>query len=90
MPQTARTPIEKVVHAANLYHRGVICPAESWREINRATTGLDLRTLLDALSANDQELLRSMHRERPLSLESLAEENSQFATLLKWCVQPRR
>ena len=32
-----RTPIERVIHAAGLYHRGIFCPAETWYQIADAT-----------------------------------------------------
>lgn len=85
-----RTPSEIVVRAAKLYHHGVICPAESWHIINDATISLDVRALLNGLSESDQELIRRVHVERPLSLESLAESmatEGHYGTLLDWCIE---
>jgi len=83
-----RTPPETVVHAAKLYHDRVICPSESWRAINDATQELDLISLLNDLDSSEQELIRTIHLERPLSLENLAESDpdSQFPAMLKWCI----
>ena len=84
-----RTPSELVVSAATLYHRGIICPAESWHLINDAIVDMDVRALLNALPNDDQELVRSIHCERPLSLESLAEDitDEHYQTLLDWCLE---
>ena len=86
-----RTPSESVVHAAKLYHDHVICPSESWRAINDATQGLDLISLLNDLDSSDQELVRKIYLERPLSLQGLAESyiDSQFPVILKWCITDR-
>lgn len=83
-----RTPSEFIVHVARLYHRGVICPTETWNQIQDATADLNAVALFDELDEPQQTLVRGIHLERPESLENLAKSNadSQFAAMLNWCV----
>ena len=83
-----RTPSEFVVHVARLFHRGVICPTETWHQIHGATEDLNAVALFDKLDEPQQTLVRGIHLERPESLENLARSSvgSQFSAMLDWCV----
>ena len=83
-----RTPSEFVVHVARLFHRGVICPTETWNQIHDATVGLNAVALFDKLDEPQQTLVRGIYLERPESLENLARSKvgSQFSAMLDWCV----
>ena len=83
-----RTPMEHVIHVARLYHRGVICPTETWNVIYDGTEHLDVVALFRELADDEQDLVRGIHRERPGSLENLAHSkpDSQFPAMLAWCV----
>ena len=80
--------MEHVIHVARLYHRGVICPTETWNVIYDGTKHLDVVALFRALADDEQDLVHGIHRERPGSLENLAKSNpdSQFPAMLDWCV----
>ena len=77
-----------VVHAARLFHRGIICPTETWNVINDATADVDIVALLDGLDAVDRDAVRGIHNERPESLKHLAatRDDSHFPSLLRWCL----
>ena len=83
-----RTPSEIVVHVARLYHRGVICPTETWNQIHAAIVDLDAVSLFNELDEHEQALMRGIHLERPESLENLANSNSdsQFSAMIDWCL----
>ncbi|MCA9212028.1 MAG: hypothetical protein KDB27_03110 [Planctomycetales bacterium] len=85
---TQRNPFEFVVHVAQLYHRGVICPTEAWNQIHDATDDHDAIALFNQLNENGQELIREIHLERPESLEGLATAatGSRFPAMLDWCL----
>ncbi|MEM7313841.1 MAG: hypothetical protein AAF497_11885 [Planctomycetota bacterium] len=82
---TDRTSAEAVVHAATLFHRGVICPSEAWRAIYDATDATDVVAILDGLGDVGRSLVSGIHRERPKSLKCLAESDTGFQAMLDWC-----
>ncbi len=84
-----RSPPEMVVHAARLFHRGIICPTETWNVINDATANVDIVAILDGLDPVARDAVRGIHDERPESLEHLAatRDDSHFPSLLQWCLR---
>ena len=79
--------VESVLHVADLYHRGVICPAETWRQIHGAFAGADPREALSNFTSSDRTRVVAIYRDRPESLQRLASSSkgSGYAAILNWC-----
>ena len=60
-----RTSRDAVCHAALLYYRGVICPAEMWFQVVRVLTPESAAGILDSLPAETQRQLRAVFEDRP-------------------------
>ena len=82
----SRSPKESVLHFAKLFHRGVICPTETWNKIFEETENSDVVAVLNSLDPEEQMLIRGIHRERPNSLACLAEKNPEtnFPLIRDW------
>ena len=82
-----RTPAEFVIHVAQLFHRGIICPSETWRQIHDADASSSVTAIFDSLDDAARTLVLDIHRERPESLKFLSatEPDSDFSAMLEWC-----
>jgi hypothetical protein len=80
-------PIENVHHAATLYHRGIICPAEMWNRITDPLTTQTAVTILDGLPVNLQDTLRRAYAERPWSLRTGELDNDVRREVERWRMQ---
>ena len=72
---------------AKLFHRGIICPSETWRQIHDVDASSSITAIFDALDDAGRALVLGIHRERPNSLNFLseAEPESKFPAMLEWC-----
>ena len=79
--------ITGLVRSVTNYRRGIFCPAELWHQLAGRLAGRDARALLSALPADLQGMLRGCYRERALSLQTLASDDSLFQEIERWCRQ---
>ena len=87
-----REPREQVNHLIRLYHRGVICPSEMWRQIAWALTSATAADVLESLPAEVKEQLQVVWLDRPPAVyvegadPSPEEDWSEVcAQIVRWC-----
>ena len=74
-----------MVNLIRLFDQGVICPAEFGRVVELEVAPGELTDVFGALPVSDQDLLRDLFHERPLSLRVM--ENRAFRLQLrKWVI----
>jgi hypothetical protein len=94
MPSAPKTPAQRIVQAAKLYHRGILGPGETWNQILEAIGESEVGPLLCQLTPDEQRSVKAVHSERPESLT--ARQNCRppikatVADLLRWCEEPAR
>jgi hypothetical protein len=93
VPLAPESPVQSIVRAANLYHRGIICPGETWNQILDAVGGAEVGPILGQLTLDEQRSVKAIYSDRPRSLSFLAESRpaseSQVTDLLRWCEDVR-
>jgi len=76
------TVMTKLIH---FFRQGAICSAKFWRAVESVVPPTEINELFCRLDAADQEVLRELFHERPLSDRAL--ENRAFrAQLRKWVI----
>lgn len=88
-----REPREQVSHLIRLFHRGIICPSEMWRQIAWALTSATATEVLESLSAEVKEQLQMVWLERPpaayIQKPDAASEEKDWpdvcAQVVRWC-----
>ena len=88
-----RTPPEQVAHLVRLFHRGIICPSEMWRQIADTLRPDNVTDILDSLPDETKEQLLVAWIDRPPAAyiaqpgtySEAAEYQAVCVPIVRWC-----
>jgi len=78
--------VQKVIKCAWQYKQGYFCPAVLREFLVDALAGQDTVSVLEAVPAEFQELLRAAYHDRPLSLGNERSNPKVLRAIEDWCL----